>query len=355
MAERTSLILNALADPALVVRGGKIVYANTAAKRLCLSEQDDISALLPETALPADGAAHWETEFRGGRWEVTWQKLDGEELVLLRAAEKGEEDSALLRSVARGILRPLEQIMTAGSRLFPRLEELEDENIQKGTATISHAAFRLLRTVSSIHAFNRLEREDATLQIERCELSDLLGDLAERVKDILLDANVHLDYTGPGKAVFGKVDAQEVRRAVLNMISNAAKFPGESRTIALRATIAGKHLRITVKNDEEMAPDVLATAFRRHRAEEDGTDLRQETGLGLAVVQAVARRHGGSVVLESRNGATEVTLLLKLDHEPGELILQTPRVDYTGGYDPALVELSCVLPASTFDSRSVDL
>lgn len=347
------LILDALADPALFLRDGKAVHVNAAGKRLFLSPGDELSPLLPETELPSDGTVHWETELCGKRWEATLQKTGQDDLLLLHPVTEVAEGSPLLLSTARGILPPLEQIRAAGGKLFPQLEELEDENIQRSTAAISHAVFRLMRTVGSISAYDRLDRENAPLQTEKCDLSEFFRELTDHAADILLDAGLKLSYTGPGKVLYGSIDQQEVRRAVLHLISNAAKFAGESKTITVKVSEMGKKLRVTVQNDEAMDPDILATAFSRHRVSGSGTDSRQGAGLGLSVVQAVARRHGGSLVLESRNGTTEATLLLDTTLSPAAM--NTPRTDFTGGYDPALVELSCVLPPSTFDSRNVDL
>ena len=342
-------VLELLPEPAFLLKDGRILWCNSAARRLPLEVGKEVPALLPDVSLPEnDAVLHWEADYRAALWEVTVQKSEDAHLFLLRPSPD-REDSALLLSAARGIQPSLDEIVAAGGVLFPLLEEFESEEFQNSTAAISRSAFRLLRIVGDMNTYARLQHEEVPLAKEKCDLTVFCRELTQRAADVLLDAGIRLDYAGPDRAVFGSIDRTEVRRAVLHLISNAAKYGG---AVTMKAAADSRFLRITVVSDSSIEEHVLATAFSRFRQPAD-LDSGRGVGLGLPIVQALARRHGGSVLLSSRDARTEVTLCLNVSAPADGL--STPRADFTGGYDPYLVGLSGVLPASSYDSRCVDL
>lgn len=345
-------VLELLPEPALILRDGGIHWCNTAAARLGMTAGEDAAPLLPDAELPEEGAALlWETMWRDTRWEITARHMFGAQLLMLRKQED-IADNSLLLTAARGIQTPLEELLAAGASLFPRLEDMENEQLQQDAAGITRAAFRLLRSAAELNALEQLQREEYPMCRQRCDLTAFLRELAERAADALRDAGILLEYQGPASTVYGSIDQEEVLRAVLHLISNAAKFSREGTPILLKAAVSGRQLRIIVSGSSVMEEDVLSSAFSRFRCP-SSTDPRQGMGLGLPIVRELARRHGGNVLLSSREGRTEV--LLSLDISQTDDALHTPRKDLTCGYDPYLVALSGVLPLSTYDSRSVDL
>ena len=74
-------------------------------------------------------------------------------------------------------------------------------------------------------------------------------------------------------------------------------------------------------------------------------------GLGLVIVRAAAAAHGGTVLVEQpKEGGTRVSVsfAIRTSMEPtlGSLL---PPLDYAGGKDHALLELSDALPASAYE------
>lgn len=345
-------VLELLPDPALLVEEGEVLWCNAAAARLAVSSGDNAAELFPPD-VPQTGElfAHWDLRWRGTEWEVTARALQGTQVLLLRPIP-GSIDADLLLAAARGIQPSLEAMAAAGSSLFSFLEEMEDEAIQAETAKLTRSAFRLLRTAGELSAFARLQQEEVPLCRERCDLTVWFRALADRIAGILPDAGLRLEYHGPGATVYGAIDQEEVRNAVLHLISNAAQFSDEGAAIVLKVSVAGKLLRISVSGNSSANAPSMATAFSAYR-QPSSTDPRQGMGLGLPTVQALARRHGGNVLFSGNGDTTEV--LLSLDISEADENLNSPKKDLSCGYDPCLVVLSGILPDSTFDSRSVEL
>jgi two-component system OmpR family sensor kinase len=83
----------------------------------------------------------------------------------------------------------------------------------------------------------------------------------------------------------------------------------------------GARVELVVRDEGPgIAPDVLATLFDRHRRGESSRVLRPDgSGLGLSIVDAIVRAHGGHVHVESAPGlGSTFTVTVPLFVEPEE-------------------------------------
>jgi two-component system sensor histidine kinase FlrB len=129
---------------------------------------------------------------------------------------------------------------------------------------------------------------------EHVEVENLLSDLAAAVSTICQQRNIELEVDGD-LAMAVKGNPRILHSALLNLANNAVQAIGHNGTLKLHAR-AGvcDTVEICVADDgpgvpEEIRDDLFRPFF---------TTRSDGTGLGLAVVQAVARAHGGSVRLE---------------------------------------------------------
>ncbi len=112
---------------------------------------------------------------------------------------------------------------------------------------------------------------------------------------VAVDHVLGVDAAGPAM-VDGARD--ELHRMALNLMQNAVQHtpPGTHVTAAVRRD--GDHVILTVTDDGPgIPPELRDSAFDRF-VRGDG-DRGGSVGLGLSIVRAVARTHGGDVVLES--------------------------------------------------------
>jgi hypothetical protein len=94
-------------------------------------------------------------------------------------------------------------------------------------------------------------------------------------------------------------------RALGNLLNNAVKFsPSGAPVAAAVATRDGYCIFSVQDRGPGIAQEDLARLFQRYHRVESGSVMRLQpgVGLGLVFVDAVARRHGGRVSVESRLG-----------------------------------------------------
>jgi signal transduction histidine kinase len=89
----------------------------------------------------------------------------------------------------------------------------------------------------------------------------------------------------------------ELHRLVLNLIENSLRHTPPGTQVLASTRREGDHVTLVVEDDGPGVPaEIAPTLFERFVR--GAGDRGGSFGLGLAIVQAVARSHGGSVVLD---------------------------------------------------------
>ncbi|MBI2373660.1 MAG: histidine kinase [Deltaproteobacteria bacterium] len=105
--------------------------------------------------------------------------------------------------------------------------------------------------------------------------------------------------------LFLDVNASLLRRALVNVLGNAARALGARGVIVISGTAAGDQAELAVEDDGPgFDEDILADAFEPLVTRSEGG-----VGLGLALVRRVLERHGGRATAANRPGGGAVVRL----------------------------------------------
>jgi len=147
----------------------------------------------------------------------------------------------------------------------------------------------------------------------RCTWTPSLACLARDVLDFheaaLQEAQLQWEIRGD---VAASVDAGLLRRALSNLLSNATRYAHTGSTVIVEIQAQGGQVEVRVRNTgPEIASAELARIFDRfYRADVSRSDAAQNHGLGLSIVSAIARMHGGHTLARSDQGETCIGLAL---------------------------------------------
>jgi signal transduction histidine kinase len=107
-----------------------------------------------------------------------------------------------------------------------------------------------------------------------------------------------------------RADTEALRNALDALLENAVKYTEGGDTIELSAHARGRELAIAVANEgSAIAPDALGRIFDRFaRADAARTRAQGGVGLGLAIVDAIVKAHGGRCTVMTSDAGSTFTL-----------------------------------------------
>lgn len=120
------------------------------------------------------------------------------------------------------------------------------------------------------------------------------------------------DLDLPPEPVEVKGDAARLHQVVANLLANARTHTPDGTRVTTSVRPEGEWVRVAVHDDGPGVPDALQpNVFERFARGDDARNRAGgSTGLGLSIVAAVSRAHGGRVELDSKPGDTTFSLLL---------------------------------------------
>ena len=230
----------------------------------------------------------------------------------LEVRERTEQQiRAFIADASHELRTPLAAIK--GYSDMMRWTEAMSENGQSSLARIDSQTVRMSRLVEDLLLLARLD-EGREPQFELIDLTELL---IECLSDMQAAARTHvwrLDV--PDEPVEMIADRSQLQQVILNLLSNARKHTDDGTTViaGLRVSADRSHALMTVvDNGPGIDPQFVDKIFDRFaRADKARSGSDGTTGLGLSIVQAIVRVHGGTISVKSRPGRTEFMVRLPL-------------------------------------------
>lgn len=170
---------------------------------------------------------------------------------------------------------------------------------------------KMLKTIGEIQTMTEAAlafvREEATAEATRAvDLSALVESLCDDLAEL-----GHKVSFLDGAAINYRCRPDALRRAIRNLIENAVRY-GECARVSVART--AKSIDIVVEDDgpgipEEVMEQVFAPFYRLEDSRNRETG---GVGLGLSIARAIARHHGGDVILSNRTKGLQATISLPL-------------------------------------------
>ncbi len=194
--------------------------------------------------------------------------------------------------------------------------ELSRREPEPVPAAVNHAMDRIESEAARMSALVEdlllLARLDAGRPLDRTSV-----DLSRLVVDAVSDAHAAApDHTWsldlPAEPIEVTGDRARLHQIVANLLANARTHTPAGTSVTTSVRAEGGAVRISVHDDGPGVPESLrANVFERFaRGDDARSRAGGSTGLGLSIVSAVTKAHGGRVELDSRPGDTTFSLVL---------------------------------------------
>ncbi|MBV8480373.1 MAG: PAS domain-containing protein [Actinobacteria bacterium] len=177
---------------------------------------------------------------------------------------------------------------------------------------IRRSSERLRQLVDDLLLVAQIEAQRIDLRRERVDLTVAAQQSMETVRPWATEKGVRLELDAEG-APKTNGDPRRIAQVLDNLLSNAIKFSSEGGSVTVEVRGNGQWTHVTVADTGIGIPaEEQAHVFSRfYRARAANELAVPGTGLGLAITRALVDQHGGSIGLESVEGAgTRVTVTL---------------------------------------------
>lgn len=161
---------------------------------------------------------------------------------------------------------------------------------------------RMLSLINTMLEISRTESGTVPMKFQCFDVSELLRHSVELFRMAAEQKGVSLSAELPAGPMSFRGDRLKIERLFGNLLDNAVKFTPVGGEISVMLKRAGREIVFSVSDTGcGIAEADRNNVFKRfYRA--DSSRNRPGNGLGLSLVQAVARAHGGRVELESVSG-----------------------------------------------------
>ncbi|MCX7899120.1 MAG: ATP-binding protein [Methylocystis sp.] len=230
---------------------------------------------------------------------------------LVDARDKAEaasrEKSIFLAKMSHELRTPLNAVIGYAEILQEDAENCADAQRSNDLSRISAAGKHLLALVTDILDIGRIESNELELQIERFEINDLVKDVVATASPLIAQNGNTLSVNiAPGIGAMVS-DELRLRQAVLNLLSNAAKFTSKGQVVLsvnrYRAE-SGDWVEIEVRDTGlGISPEDLSKLFKDFsQLNAPAARKKKGTGLGLALSRKLITMMGGDIFAESQFG-----------------------------------------------------
>ncbi|MEO7211128.1 MAG: PAS domain-containing sensor histidine kinase [Chitinophagaceae bacterium] len=242
------------------------------------------------------------------------RKLEMSKDVLFKALNKekdlGELKSAFVSMASHEFRTPLSTILSSASLLSKYILTEEQPNRDKHVQRIKSAVTNLNNILNEFLSLGKIEEGKITAHFTLFNIRELILQQANEMNDILKKGQ-QIKYTHTGKELV-RLDEVLFKNILINLISNAAKFSPEAKTILINSEVSEKKIIFTIKDEgmgiSKQDQEHLFEIFYRAK----NVSNIPGTGLGLHIVGKYVEMMNGHLKLKSElESGTEINITFK--------------------------------------------
>jgi two-component system sensor histidine kinase SenX3 len=237
-------------------------------------------------------------------------------IFLVREIRRNEQHDSFINAVTHELKTPI-----ASLRLY--LETLQRREVAEAQRREFYQLMlldteRLLNTVEQVLKAGAAGQKKAAAQRLPVELNGLVRECVElaRVRHHLTTAALeYRESIGDGATASVMGDPEDLRTAVSNLLDNAVKYSpnGVQVSVDLEAPDPERVVLRVRDRGVGIPQHELKRIFKRfYRVTHRSLSQVKGTGLGLFIVRAIARKHGGQVFAHSEGVGKGTTVTLEL-------------------------------------------
>lgn len=344
-------MLHMFPHPAFLVKDGTVIAANQPAQELQIKENTSIYdyLLTGQDAYRAftQGSLSLSIKIEKAVFICAVIHADAYDVFHLMS-DTPEQELQALALASQHLREPMSNVFALLDTMHVNKNDLPPTD-QLKISQLNKNLLRLLRILGNMSDAGSYAAR--TRSMETVNISAVISETVEKAANLLYQTGRKLEFISNAEHALGTADRDMLERAVLNLISNAVKFSPDDSCILVRLNANKKRVQLSVENQcNHFTPDMLGTIFFRYSRCPGIDSTGVGLGLGVHLVRAAAAAHAGTLLVTMpKQDCLCFTFTIPIQAaRTGTLKSPTLRIDYAGGQDHSLLELSDLLDASLY-------
>jgi len=221
-----------------------------------------------------------------------------------RMAVKAKND--LITGVSHDLRTPLTSII--GFLEYMENDRCRDEvEYRYYTNIVYSKSLSLKKLIDDLFEYTRVTSGDIPLTMERLDVVDFIGQLADELVPALEQAGMTYHIEAPPEHPYIHADPDELVRAFENLFTNAIRYAKDGKKLDILIEEGEGEIIITFRNYGPVIPpeDVPLLFERFHRVDKSRSKATGGSGLGLSITKTIVELHGGTITVVSNKRQTE--------------------------------------------------
>lgn len=211
----------------------------------------------------------------------------------------------LIANVSHDLRTPIAIIRGYVETLQMKEETISIEERKRYINTVRESAEKLEKLVNELFELSKLEANQVQAKKEPFIISELVSDISNKYHLIAKTKNISINAVVSKELPPVFADVSLIERVMQNLIDNALKFTPEGGTIIIRTMKnSTTDVQVSISDNGIGIPEnEREQIFARYYKANNFTDLKNSTGLGLAIAKKILDLHNSTLDLISKENS----------------------------------------------------
>jgi PAS domain S-box-containing protein len=183
---------------------------------------------------------------------------------------------------------------------------------------IHNATEKMVALIQSLLSISRIEQEKIKLNLDECNLLDLITKTAISYTDKAKINNVRIELPKTDKNLIATLDQEKIGQVLSNLLDNAIKYSPKGKvTISIEEKPQDVIINVADTGIGISESEIEKIGTRFYRTQSAINLDHQGTGLGLFIAKTIVEKHGGhlNIVSKPKRGTTISIILPKKQND----------------------------------------